>query len=158
MSDLIGRKLGQYEITAPLGEGGMATVYRAHQASIGRDVAIKVIESKLARSPEFIRRFEREAKTVAALDHPHILKIHDFGREDDLLYLVMELKSGGSLAKRIHTEPISAAQTAKWLEQIAPALDHAHAKGIIHRDLKPQNVLLNEGGNAFLTGFGIANA
>ncbi|CAG0973632.1 serine/threonine-protein kinase PpkA [Anaerolineae bacterium] len=156
MGELIGRKLGQYEITARLGEGGMATVFRAHQASVRRDVAIKVIESKLARSPEFIQRFEREAMTLASLDHPHILKIYDFGREEELLYLVMELKNGGSLAERLRKGSLELVKAAKFLEQIAPALDHAHAKGIVHRDLKPQNVLLDEGGNGFLTDFGIA--
>ncbi|HRE46646.1 MAG TPA: protein kinase [Aggregatilineales bacterium] len=119
MNELIGRKLGQYEITALLGEGGMATVYRAHQTSVRRDVAVKIIESKLACNPEFIRRFERETMTIAALDHSHILKIHDFGREDNLLHLGMELKSGGSL---IRAEQLSAEQTAHYLDQIASAL------------------------------------
>lgn len=156
MSELIGRKLGQYEITGLLGEGGIATVYRAHQTSIGRDVAIKIIESKLARSPEFIRRFEREANTIAALDHPHILKIYGFGREDDLLYLVMELKSGGSLTQAIRAGRIAPDRVAHYLNQIAIALDYAHSRGVIHRDLKPQNVLLDQDGNVFLTDFGIA--
>ncbi len=156
MNELIGRKLGQYEITGVLGEGGMATVFRAYQTSVRRDVAIKIIESKLARNPEFVRRFEREAMTIAALDHPHILKIHDFGREDDLLYLVMELKSGGSLAHKIRAGQLSAQQVARYLDQISEALDHAHGKGIIHRDLKPQNVLLDTSDNTFLTDFGIA--
>jgi serine/threonine protein kinase len=80
MADLIGQRLGQYEITSKLGSGGMATVYRARQASVGRDVAIKVIESKLAESPEFLKRFEREARTIAALSHPHVLKLFDFGQ------------------------------------------------------------------------------
>lgn len=119
MSDLIGQRLGQYEITALLGEGGMASVYRARQTSVGRDVAVKVIESKLARNPEFVRRFEREAWTIAALDHPHILKLFDYGQERDRLYLVMELKTGGSLADQIKQGTLPAARVASLLDQIA---------------------------------------
>ncbi|MBO9308707.1 MAG: serine/threonine protein kinase, partial [Chloroflexi bacterium] len=157
MTDLIGRQLGQYTITALLGSGGMATVYRAQQASIRRDVAIKVIETKLTANPELIKRFEREAQTVAALDHPHILKVFDFGAQDDLLYLVMELKTGGSLAARLKASgKLSAQEVARYLDQISAALDHAHSRGVIHRDLKPQNVLLDQSGNAILSDFGVA--
>ncbi|MBX3086019.1 MAG: SUMF1/EgtB/PvdO family nonheme iron enzyme [Anaerolineae bacterium] len=156
MSELIGQMLGQYQITAVLGEGGMATVYRAHQLSIKRDVAIKVIESKLARNPEFVKRFEREAQTVASLDHPHILKVFDFGQQGNLIYLVMELKTGGTLSKQIATRQLPLERISELLTQIGAALDYAHGRGIIHRDLKPQNVLLDEQGNAFLTDFGIA--
>ncbi|MCC6974169.1 MAG: protein kinase [Anaerolineae bacterium] len=157
MKELIGSKLGQYQITGLLGKGGMAVVYRAHQETIVRDVAIKVIKSDLA-DEGFVARFQREARTIAALDHPHILKIHDFGRDDDQPYLVMELKSGGSLAQKIARSQgrISPEEVSRYLDQIAPALDYAHSKGVIHRDLKPQNVLLDESDNAFLTDFGIA--
>jgi serine/threonine protein kinase len=156
MSELIGQTLGQYQITAVLGAGGMATVYRAHQLSIKRDVAIKVIQSKLARNPDFVKRFEREAQTVASLDHPHILKVFDFGQQGDLIYLVMELKTGGTLAELIASNQLSLDSIAVLLTQIASALDYAHLRGIIHRDLKPQNVLLDEQGNAVLNDFGIA--
>ncbi len=155
MADLIGQRIGQHEIVALLGEGGMAAVYRARQPSMGRDVAVKVIESKLARNPEFVKRFEREARTVAALSHPFILKVFDYGQQGDLVYLVMELLNGGSLAELIRHEPLSPAKASQLLEQIASALDYAHQKGIIHRDMKPQNVLLDESGNAHLTDFGI---
>ncbi len=155
MADLIGQRLGQYEIVALLGEGGMAAVYRARQPSMDRDVAVKVIESKLARNPEFVKRFEREARTVAALSHPFILKVFDYGQQGDLVYLVMELLNGGSLAELIGREPLSVARTGQVLDQVASALDYAHRRGIIHRDLKPQNVLLDEEGNAHLTDFGI---
>jgi WD40 repeat protein len=157
MAGLIGRQLGQYTILATLGSGGMATVYRAQQTSIRRDVAVKVIETKLTDNPEFIRRFEREAQTVAALDHPHILKVFDFGSQDDLLYLVMELKTGGSLAARLKANgKLNAEEVARYLDQIGAALDHAHGRGVIHRDLKPQNVLLDQSNNAILSDFGIA--
>src|SRR5215831_2656843 len=156
MSNLIGLRLGQYVITARLGTGGMATVYRARQESMGRDVAIKVIRPDLTEEPDFVARFEREARTVAALSHPHILKVFDFGQHDELVYLVMELLSGGSLADLIREGPLPINSITILLDQIASALDYAHRKGIVHRDLKPQNVLLDEANNAHLTDFGIA--
>jgi Tol biopolymer transport system component len=157
MAGLIGRQLGQYTIIAALGSGGMATVYRAQQTSIRRDVAVKVIETKLTENPEFIRRFEREAQTVANLNHPHILKVFDFGNQDGLIYLVMELQAGGSLAARLKASgKLSAEEVARYLDQIGAALDHAHGRGVIHRDLKPQNVLLDQDNNAILSDFGIA--
>jgi serine/threonine-protein kinase len=156
MADLTGRQIGQYEILGRIGAGGMATVYRARQMNVGRDVAIKVIESRYADDPQFIQRFRREAQTIAALNHPHILKLFDFGEVEGLIYLVMELQSGGSLAELIHREELSPERIARITEQIASALDYAHGRGIIHRDLKPQNVLLDEVGNAILTDFGIA--
>src|SRR5579859_2191336 len=158
MPDLIGQRLGQYEIVALLGEGGMATVYRAHQLMAGRvarDVAIKVIEARLARTTEFIARFEREAQTLVSLSHPHILKVFEYGQQNDMLYLVMELLSGGSLAERIRQGALPVETVLRIADQIGQALDYAHGKGIVHRDLKPQNVLLDEVGNAFLTDFGI---
>ncbi len=156
MADLVGRRLGQYDITGLLGEGGMAAVYRARQVSMKRDVAIKVIEPRLARMADFARRFDREAETIASLSHPHILKVFDYGTQDDVVYLVMELITGGSLADLIRHGPLSVEVAGRIFEQIASALDYAHQQGIIHRDLKPQNVLLDRQGNAFLTDFGIA--
>ncbi|MCC7207485.1 MAG: serine/threonine protein kinase, partial [Anaerolineae bacterium] len=156
MADLIGQRLGNYQVTALLGEGGMAAVYRARQVNIDRDVAIKVIDARLARNPEFIRRFEREARTIASLNHAHILKLFDYGQHDDAIYLVMELLMGGSLAAQVRRGPLPAERVAGILDQIASALDYAHQKGIIHRDLKPQNVLFDEAGQAHLTDFGIA--
>jgi len=157
MADLSGQQLGQYTLISKLGEGGMAAVYRAHQTSVNRDIAIKVIESRLASSPEFVHRFEREAQTIASLDHPHILKVFDFGRQGDLLYLVMDIKTGGSLSTLIRGG-LSLDYALRLMQQIAEALDYAHEQGIIHRDLKPQNVLLDTRGNGFLTDFGIAKA
>jgi len=153
---VIGQRIGQYEITALLGEGGMATVYRAHQESMRRDVAIKVIKVGLNEQAEFMTRFIREVQTVAALSHPHILKVFDYGEFNGAAYLVMELLTGGSLAQIIKRGPMPITMVRRVVEHITSALDYAHGTGIVHRDLKPQNVLLDSQGNAFLTDFGIA--
>ncbi|MEP7289015.1 MAG: protein kinase [Chloroflexota bacterium] len=154
--NLIGQRLGQYEIVALLGKGGMATVYRARQTSVNRDVAIKVIKPELTAASEFLTRFEREAQTVASFSHPHILKVFDYGQHEGLVYLVMELMTGGSLSDLLSKGPIAPKITGGLLAQMAQALDYAHQQGVVHRDLKPQNVLLDGSGNAFLTDFGIA--
>lgn len=156
MTDLMGQTIGQYEIIARLGEGGMATVYRARQLSIRRDVAIKVIAVQLARMEGFARRFTREAETIASLNHAHIVKLFDYGEYEGRLFLVMDLLRGGSLAEKVRGGPIPPTEAGEILRQVASALDYAHSKGIIHRDLKPQNVLFDDGNNAFLTDFGIA--
>ncbi len=157
MLRLTGERIGNYEIIGLLGEGGMAVVYRARQINVQRDVAFKVIESRLANSPDFIKRFEREAHTIANLNHPHILKLFDFGQHENLIYLVMELQPGGSLAQWLRNEgALPPDQVARYVAQIGSALDYAHGRGIVHRDLKPQNVLLDEQMNAILTDFGIA--
>ncbi|MHB8626307.1 MAG: protein kinase domain-containing protein [Aggregatilineales bacterium] len=158
MPDLIGQRIGQYEIVALLGKGGMAEVYRARQTLAGgvsRDVALKLIDARLAAAPEFIARFKREAQTLVSLSHPHILKAFDFGQYQDTVYLVMELLTGGSLAELIRQGPLPLNTILRVLDHTARALDYAHSKGLVHRDLKPQNVLLDESGNAFLTDFGI---
>jgi len=156
MFDLIGQRLGQFEVTALIGKGGMATVYEARQVSLDRRVAIKVIKPDLMDSAEFLERFQREARLLASLSHAHILKIFDFGQFGSQVYLVMELLKGGSLADLIRNGPLTVENTARFLEQIGSALDYAHEQGIIHRDLKPQNVLFDDRQNAFLTDFGIA--
>lgn len=157
MSDLIGQVLGQYQIIETLGTGGMAVVYRARQTSVDRYVAIKVIRSEIATQSDFQARFEREARTIAAFSHPHIIKLFDYGRHENSSYLVMELMPGGSLDQLIRTNTgLPLDKAARLLRQIAEALDYAHKRGVIHRDLKPQNILLDENGNAMLTDFGIA--
>ncbi len=156
MASLIGQRLDKYEVVALLGKGGMAAVYRARQASMDRDVAIKVIKPDLTEIGDFVTRFQREARTVASLSHANILKVFDYGQQGDLAYLVMELLPGGSLAEMLDQGPLPLDVTSQMLDQIASALDYAHRKGIIHRDLKPQNVLLDDAGNAHLTDFGIA--
>jgi serine/threonine protein kinase len=114
MANLIGQKLGQYEITSLLGKGGMATVYRARQTSMDRDVAIKVIKPDLAETADFVTRFRREAKTIASLSHANILKVFDYGQHGDLVYLVMELLSGGSLAELIRKGPLPLDRVSKF--------------------------------------------
>jgi serine/threonine protein kinase len=157
MDSLIGKRLGQYEILSKLGSGGMANVYKARQTSVDRDVAVKVIRTDLTEDAAFMERFAREARTIASLSHLHILKVFDYGQQDGIAYLVMELLEGGSLNTLIQkTGALSLPVTARILKQISGALDYAHYKGIVHRDLKSDNVLLDSAENAYLTDFGIA--
>lgn len=151
-----GERLGPYELHEVIGRGGMATVYRAHQPSMDRDVAIKIISAELAAEPEFAERFEREARIIARLQHPHILPVFDFGREGETIYLVMRLMEGGNLARELRNGALPVKRAVDLTRQIASALDYAHLRGIVHRDLKPTNVLLDNLGNAYLTDFGIA--
>ncbi|MBN2305342.1 MAG: serine/threonine protein kinase, partial [Anaerolineae bacterium] len=153
---LISRTIGNYTIISRLGRGGMATVYRARQVNMQRDVALKVMSDELADDPQFIQRFEREAQFIAKLEHPRILPVHDFGHEDDVIYLVMRLIEGDSLYDRLLEGPLSLATAARYTNQIAEALDYAHMQGVIHRDLKPNNVLLDELDNVYLMDFGLA--
>ena len=156
MADLSGRMLGQYRLKELIGVGGMAAVYRARQESMDRDVAIKIMATQLASNEEFVARFEREARVIARLQHPHILPVIDFGRENDQIYLVMRLVEGGVLSERLARTTLSIQQVDRFLTQIASALEYAHQRGVIHRDLKPNNVLLDEEDNGYLTDFGIA--
>src|SRR5437868_3695286 len=132
----IGAKLGPYEILAPIGKGGMGEVYRAHDPRLGRDVAIKI------SSQRFDERFEREARAIAALNHPNICHIYDVGPD----YLVMELIEGPTLAEHIASGAIPAEEALGIARQIADALEAAHEKGIVHRDLKPANVKIKSDG------------
>lgn len=154
--DLIGKRLGQYEIIDEIGRGGMATVYRARQSSINRIIAIKVLPPQFMHDPSFFERFKREVDVIAHLEHPHILPIYDYGEVNGLPFIAIRYLAGGSLADRLHAGPVPLAALEKPLAQIADALDHAHRQGIIHRDLKPANILLDEHNNAYLTDFGIA--
>ncbi len=153
--DLIGKQLGEFTILEVIGKGGMATVFRARQPSMDRDVAIKVILPEADRAHEFVRRFDLEARTVANLRHAHISKVINYGYQEPYYYLAMELLLGGTLADRIQQGPLAINETMRILRQICPALDYAHSKGVIHRDLKPQNIMFDETGNTFLSDFGI---
>jgi Tol biopolymer transport system component/predicted Ser/Thr protein kinase len=150
-----GTRLGPYEILAPLGAGGMGEVYKARDTRLDRTVAIKVLPQQLTSSPEVRQRFEREARTISSLSHPHICALHDVGREGDTDYLVMEYLEGETLADRIARGPLPLAQTLRYAMEIADALDKAHRQGIVHRDLKPGNVMLTKAGVKLLD-FGLA--
>jgi serine/threonine protein kinase len=149
-------KFGRYEVKSEIGQGGMASVYHAYDPVFERDVAIKVLPSAFLHDPQFRARFEREAKTIASLEHPAIVPVYDFGEESEMPYIVMRYMAGGSLADRIKQGMISLEETVKIIGRLAPALDAAHARGIIHRDIKPGNILFDQYGNAFLSDFGIA--
>ncbi len=156
MSGLVGRQIGPYTITEEIGRGGMAVVYKAHQASMGRDVAIKVLPAHFLQDPTFLERFTREARAVARLQNPRILPVYDAGEHEGLPYIVMAYLPGGTLAGRIARGPLPLEEVVRLTAQIAEGLDYAHRRGIVHRDIKPSNVLLDEEGNAYLTDFGIA--
>jgi Tol biopolymer transport system component/predicted Ser/Thr protein kinase len=152
-----GARLGPYEILAPLGAGGMGEVYRARDTRLERIVAIKVLPEHLSSSPEVRQRFEREARTISALSHPHICALYDVGNEQGVEYLVMEYLEGESLAQRLARGALPLEQTLRYGMEIADALDRAHRQGIVHRDLKPGNVMLTSSGVKLLD-FGLAKA
>jgi tRNA A-37 threonylcarbamoyl transferase component Bud32 len=156
MEDLTGKQLGQYRIVAPLGEGGMAAVYKAYQASVERYVALKILPRHYASDPDFIRRFKREAKIIAGLAHLNILPVHDYGETEGYTYIVMRYVEGGTLTNLLQGKPLLLPQISRVISQVAAALDYAHAKGVVHRDVKPSNVLMDEQGNCLLSDFGVA--
>jgi WD40 repeat protein len=150
------KTFGRYEIKDQLGRGGFASVFRAYDPRFKRDVAVKVLPRELLLDdPQFRARFEREAETIAALEHPAIVPVYDFGEEDGQPYLVMRLMAGGSLAERLAQGALPVAEAARILHRIGSALDRAHEHGIIHRDLKPGNILFDQYGEAYLADFGI---
>jgi serine/threonine protein kinase len=150
-----GTKLGPYQIESLLGAGGMGEVYRARDTRLDRTVAIKILTQGLADTPEVRQRFEREARAVSSLSHPHICVLYDVGNQDGIEYLVMEYLEGETLAARIAKGSITTAELLRYASQIADALDKAHRQGIVHRDLKPANVMLTKTG-AKLLDFGLA--
>src|SRR6202162_3351530 len=155
MSVRAGTRFGPYEILSAIGAGGMGEVYKARDTRLDRTVAIKVLPTHLADRSELRERFEREAKTIASLNHPHICTLHDVGHQDEIDFLVMEYVEGETLAQRLQKGPLPLDQVLRYAIEIADALDKAHRKGITHRDLKPGNIMLTKSGTKLLD-FGLA--
>jgi len=153
-----GTKFGPYEIVAPVGEGGMGEVYRARDSRLKRSVAIKILPEAIASDPLRMQRFEQEARTVAALNHPNILAVYDVGVQDERPYLVMELLEGETLRERLKRGPLAVRKAVETGLQIAHGLAAAHERGVIHRDLKPENIFLTKDGHSKLLDFGLAKA
>jgi Tol biopolymer transport system component len=153
-----GRRLGPYEVTSRLGAGGMGEVWKAHDTRLGRDVAIKVLPPAVAGDPDRRARFEREARAISSLNHPHVCALYDVGQEDGLAYLVMEHVPGETLAERLSRGAIPLEEALEVARQVAEGLEAAHEKGIVHRDLKPANVKLLPDGSVRILDFGLAKA
>jgi serine/threonine protein kinase/Tol biopolymer transport system component len=156
MEDLTGKQLGQYRVVEPLGEGGMAAVYKAYQPAMDRYVALKILPRHFASDPEFVGRFKQEAKVIAKLRHVYILPVHDFGEVDGYTYIVMPFIETGTLAERLEGQPLPLLKVRKFISQVGDALGFAHSLDIVHRDVKPSNILIDEMENCLLTDFGIA--
>jgi len=149
-------KIGDYVVTGKIGQGGIASIYKAKQESLNRDVAIKVLSTQLTDDPDIVRRFERESMVVANLSHPNIVHIIDKGKTGNRYYFVMDYIDGTSLREVIDTDKVSLKNKCEMIIQVCKALDYAHKNGIIHRDIKPANILIDRQGNALVADFGIA--
>jgi tetratricopeptide (TPR) repeat protein len=156
MTDLVGEQLAHYAVVAKLGEGGMGVVYRARDERLDREVAVKVLPEAVASDPDRLARFRREAKALAALSHPNILAIHDFGTEGDVVYAVTELLQGQTLRELLHGEQLTWRRAVEIGAAVADGLAAAHGKGIVHRDLKPENVFITDSGLVKILDFGLA--
>src|SRR5579862_7878106 len=156
MSLAPGTRVGPYQVVAAAGAGGMGEVYRARDPRLNRDVAIKVLPAAFSRDSERLRRFQQEAQAVAALNHPNILAIHDFGEHDGAPYLVMEFLEGETLRQRLNSGPLPSRRATEYAEQTARGLAAAHDKGIVHRDLKPENIFITRDGRIKILDFGLA--
>ncbi len=152
----IGLTLGSYRIVAQIGQGGMATVYKAYQPSMDRYVALKVIPEYHANNADFVQRFIQEARTIARLEHKNILPVYDFGEQDGITYMAMRYLETGTLQDVLNQGQPSLRESVRIVQQICAALDYAHRQGVVHRDVKPSNVMLDGEGNVYLTDFGLA--
>src|SRR5215813_3790429 len=148
-------RLGPYQIVAPLGAGGMGEVYKARDTRLDRTVAIKVLPEHSATRPDARERFEREARAISQLSHPHICVLHDIGKYEGADFLVLEFLEGETLGSRVRRGPLPPDQVLKYGAQIGDALDKAHRRGVVHRDLKPDNIMLTKSGVKLLD-FGLA--
>ena len=154
----VGSRLGHYDVTALIGEGGMGQVYQATDTKLNRQVALKILPEAFAEDPDRLARFQREAQVLASLNHPNIAQIHGLEESDDTRALVLELVEGPSLADRISQGPIPVDEALPIAKQIAEALEAAHEQGVIHRDLKPANIKVREDGTVKVLDFGLAKA
>jgi len=155
---MVGKNLGHYEVLSELGRGGMGEVYRARDTKLGREVAIKVLPAEFARDAERLARLDREARMLAALNHPNIAAIYGLEQSDDTRFLVLELVPDDTLADKLRTGPIQVVESLKLALQIAEALQAAHEKGVIHRDLNPANIKVTPEGWLKVLDFGLAKA
>jgi eukaryotic-like serine/threonine-protein kinase len=153
-----GARLGQYEIVAPLGSGGMGEVYRARDPRLGREVALKVLPPAVREDAERLRRFEQEARAAGALNHPNVLAVYDVGEHEGAPYLVTELLEGATVRERLAAGRVPPRKALEWAAQVARGLGAAHAKGIVHRDLKPENLFVTKDGRVKILDFGLAKA
>ena len=156
MTIAAGSRLGPYEILSPLGAGGMGEVYRARDTRLGREVAIKVLPSELSAEPDRLNRFEQEARSASALNHPNIVTVYDIGRSDGVSYIAMELVEGKTLRELLASGALATKQTLRIAAQVAEGLSRAHAVGIVHRDLKPENLMISRDGYVKILDFGLA--
>lgn len=147
---MIGRRIGAYDVLGKIGEGGMGEVYKARDTRLDRFVALKILPDVLAADPQFRERFEREARAISQLSHPHICVLHDVGHQDGTDFLVMEYLEGETLEQRLKKGALPLQQALQYGTQIADALDTAHRAGVVHRDLKPANVILTRSGAKLL--------
>jgi serine/threonine-protein kinase len=153
------QRLGKYEIVEELGSGGFATVFRAHDTTLRRDVALKILHQVMVADPDFVRRFENDARAAANLEHPRIVTVHEMGQLEQRFYIAMQFLPGGSLDDRIKREgALSFEDAVVIIQQVAEALDYAHQKGFVHRDIKPTNILFDAQGEAVVSDFGLVKA